>query len=251
MDKLNQPVIVFEDESLVVIEKPFGVVSNRAESVKGTTVQEWHRLRIGLPEVAEDQQASEFLQKSGLVHRLDKDTSGVMVLAKTEEAYENLKMQFLERKAKKKYWALVHGISDKESGLVSKPIVRHPGDRHKFTVGEDLSRMAITQWTVESRYKVNKFRSGNEFSLLMMEPHTGRTHQLRVHLKYLNLPIVSDPIYGGRKQLRDDLLWCPRLFLHAYQLVIVHPKTGLEVRFEAQLPADLKSALESLEIGRV
>lgn len=233
-----EPKIIFEDECLVVIDKSTGMVSNDADSVKEETVQGWFTKKYSVfsTQYSVD---SEFLQKGGLVHRLDKDTSGVMVLAKTEEAYEALKLQFLERKTIKKYVALVHGEMSEASGIISAPIDRHPKDRKKFTISDNLSRTAITEWKVLKQYSV----FGIQYSFLELTPHTGRTHQLRVHLQSISHPIVSDPIYGWAKKIKDDLKWCPRLFLHAKYLEFTHPISGERVNFEAPLPEDLSQVI--------
>lgn len=224
------PRIIFEDAWMVVIDKPAGMVVNDAQTAKGETVQKWfsNRIRSG--------GNGEFYDKGGVVHRLDKDTSGVMVLAKTPEAYEKLKQQFLERKAVKKYVALVHGKLAEEEGIISAPIERNPKIKSKFTIGTDLSRTAITEWKVTRQWA--------DFALLELAPHTGRTHQLRVHMQHLGHPIVADPIYGWKKTLGEDLKWCPRLFLHAKELEITHPGSGERVKFEALIPPELQRVLD-------
>ncbi|MEK7504605.1 MAG: RluA family pseudouridine synthase [Patescibacteria group bacterium] len=227
---MNDIKVIFEDENICVIDKPYGVVVNNAQSVKSETVQTWFTTKYNIPSGE-----SEFLQKGGVVHRLDKDTSGVMVLAKNEDAYEKLKLQFLERKTKKTYWAMVHGKMSEPSGIISAPIDRHPKDTHKFAVSENFSRTAITEWKVLKEFP--------EHSLLELSPHTGRTHQLRVHMQHLHHPIISDPIYGFRKSLKDDLKICPRLFLHAKTLTLINPTTNQEVTFESELPEELKKLL--------
>ena len=223
--------IIYEDEWICVIDKPAGLVVNDSNTSKDT-LQSWFAKRY---EIKRDE--TEFGLKQGLVHRLDKDTSGVMVLAKTPEAYEKLKSQFLERKVIKKYAALVHGIMNQESGIVNQPVVRNPKNKLKFAVGNDLSKTAITQWRV--------VKAGGKHSLLELAPHTGRTHQIRVHLKHLGHPIVSDPIYGG-KRYREDIKWCPRLWLHAKYLEFDHPGSGDRVSFEVPVPAELAKAMVEL-----
>lgn len=200
---MNDIRVLFEDEWIKVIDKPSGVVSENLGRV---------------------------------AHRLDKDTSGVIILAKTDEAYEALKKQFEERKVKKTYLALVHGIMNKELGIMSEPILRNPKIGNKFVVGEG-GRPAVTEWKI-----IKKF---DKYSLLEARPMTGRTHQIRVHLKYLGHPIVADPLYGG-KQYKEDLTWCPRLFLHAKSLEFTHPGTGERVTFESELPKDLAEGLTKL-----
>lgn len=234
----EMPEIIFEDENLVVINKPYGMVVNNAESVKVQTVQDWFASKVQRFRGTEVQ-SSEFLQKGGVVHRLDKDTSGVMILAKNEESYEKLKLQFLERKTQKTYLALVHGEMPQETGIITNPIDRHPKDRKKFAVSDNPARTAITEWKVLDGYSV----LGNRYSLLELSPHTGRTHQLRVHMQYLHHPIISDPIYGWQKSIKDDLKICPRLFLHAKSLELVSPTTGEKVKFEAPLPSELQAVL--------
>lgn len=219
---MNDIKVIFEDENICVIDKPYGVVVNNAQSVKSETVQDWFAPKL-------QNGKGEFLDKGGIVHRLDKDTSGVMALAKNEQAYEKLKLQFLERKTKKTYLALVHGKMSQPQGIISAPIDRHPKDSHKFAVSENPSRTAITEWKV--------LKELSEYSLLELSPHTGRTHQLRVHMQHLHHPIVSDPIYGFRKSLKNDLKICPRLFLHARSLEIDAGK------FESPLPPELESVL--------
>lgn len=227
------PEILFEDESLCVINKPSGVVVNEAESQRGNTIQSWFAPKIT------GTGTDEFYVKGGIVHRLDKDTSGVMILAKTPESYVALKQQFLERKTLKKYVALVHGKVKEQEGVITAPIMRHPKNRFKFTIGGDLDRSAITDWKV-----LKEITHDDEiYTFLELTPHTGRTHQLRVHLQSINHPIVSDPIYGFAKRVGDDLSWCPRLFLHAKYLELTHPVTGKKVIYEAPLPEELENLI--------
>lgn len=229
-----EPEIIFEDEAVVVINKPAGMVVNDAETVKDlVTVQKWFK-----PRMKEGTVGSEFEQKGGVVHRLDKDTSGVMILAKTEVAYENLKLQFLERKSAKKYLALVHGRLKANEGILSAPIERNPNKKQKFYVGTDPARTAITEWSVKQVF--------GEYSLVELRPHTGRTHQLRVHMTHLGHPIVGDPIYGIRRELENDRLICPRMWLHAEELEVTHPTTGQKQIFRASVPEELANTLEKL-----
>jgi 23S rRNA pseudouridine1911/1915/1917 synthase len=233
-----EPKIIFQDEDLVVIEKPYGVVVNKAQSVQEETIQSWHESHIKSDGI---NTSSEFWQKGGVVHRLDRETSGVMILANTEASYNFLKQQFLERKTVKRYQALVHGVFKETEGTIAAPIERHPKNRHKFTIGTDLSRTSITDWKVLQSYKIQDFT----FSLVELTPHTGRTHQLRVHMQSIQHPIVSDPIYGWQKHTAEDLDICPRLFLHAVYLEFDHPN-GKRVSFQSDLPDELQKVLESL-----
>ncbi len=236
---MNDIKVIYEDGSLMMIDKPAGWVVNRAESVKEETIQDWFenkcsRFKVDQKIALREQCSikSEFYDKGGVVHRLDKDTSGVMVLAKTPEAYEKLKLQFLERKTVKKYVALVHGEFKEQEGVVSTPIERRG---MKFFVGGDLSKTAVTEWRALHRV--------GPYTLVELTPHTGRTHQLRVHMRHLGHPIVSDSIYGNRKTWKKDLQFCPRLFLHAKSLEITHPVTGEKMAFEVQLPKELEKVL--------
>jgi 23S rRNA pseudouridine1911/1915/1917 synthase len=231
--------VVFEDEHLVVVDKPAGMIVNNALSVKEPTVQDWlkPKLVVGNLQLVNN----EFVNKGGVVHRLDKDTSGLIVLAKTEESYFGLKEQFLARKVKKTYVALVNGRMMEESGTVAKPIERHTKNKFKFSVSDNLARMAITHWKVLQQYK----KDDNEYCFLELSPLTGRTHQLRVHMQHLGHPIVSDPIYGFRKNIKKELQLCPRLFLHAKSLEFVHPITGATIRLSANLPKELSDCLDN------
>ncbi len=193
--------IVYEDENLVVVDKPSGMLVDAV--VKDTD---------GI-----------------LVHRLDRDTSGVMVLAKTESTAAILKKQFEERQVAKKYLALVHGEMKAEKGLITTPLQRYP---------KDQLRSAITEWRVAERI--------GSYTLVELSPHTGRTHQLRIHLKSIGHPIVSDPIYGFRKKIKSDLSFCPRLFLHAAYLEFTHPTNGKKASFKSDLPLQLQSVVENL-----
>jgi 23S rRNA pseudouridine1911/1915/1917 synthase len=220
--------IIFEDESLLVVDKPWGITVNNAETTKNQeTIQDWLNSKFQIPN-----SQTEFYEKSGIVHRLDKDTSGVLVIAKTPESYSKLKLPFQNRETIKKYYALVHGAVEPPSGTVNVPIGRNPFNRTRFGVFPG-GREA------ETIYKAIQIcrHTGMQFTLLEVQPKTGRTHQIRVHMKYINHPIVSDPIYGGRKQIREDLKFCPRLFLHAASLTI------LGKTYESPLPADLQNVL--------
>ena len=250
--KNEPPQILYEDEFLLVLNKPAGWVVNRSETIKEETLQDWieNNLKLKIENLKS--------YRSGIVHRLDKDTSGVLVVAKTPEVFENLQKQFKERMVKKRYLVLVHGRIQPSEGIIRAPIARSPFDRKKFGVFLG-GREAETKYKTISNLKpaclpVDRYgrtgRSKNskeEFSLLEVEPKTGRTHQIRVHLKYLGYPVVADEFYAGRKTYRADKLWCPRQFLHASELSFIHPQTGKRVKFSAPLPLDLKKALEYLE----
>lgn len=224
------PKIVFQDQTLLVIEKPAGLVVNQVPSSKDQSLQEWLRAK-----------KLSLIPRSGIVHRLDKDTSGLLVVAKTLEAFEDLQRQFKERKVEKKYLALVHGQVAPSEGEINLPVSRSPFDRKKFGVFLG-GRPSKTNYEVKKHYSFK----GEEYTLLELFPKTGRTHQIRVHLKHLGYPVVGDAKYAGRKTVRLDRQWCPRQFLHAAYLSFTHPVTGKKVSFTSPLPADLEAALKKM-----
>ena len=243
-----KPQIVFQDDFLLIINKPAGMVVNRAETTKGEeTVQDWLQNNF---------QFSIFnfqTLRNGIVHRLDKETSGLLVVAKTKEAFENLQGQFKERKVKKKYLALVHGRVEPKSGVIEASITRSPFNRKKFGVFLG-GREAKTRYKTISNFQLTASRdsfgmpiSNEKFTLLELFPETGRTHQIRVHLKFIGHPIVGDEKYAGRKTARADRQWCPRQFLHAAGLSFIHPVSGKRVEFSSKLPSDLQLAMMKVE----
>ena len=252
---MNIPVI-YADDYLMVVNKPAGLVVESALSVREKTLTDYLQKDFGIT-----------LLRGGLVHRLDKDTSGIIIVAKTEKALEYLQAQFKNREVKKEYLALVHGYI-KETGRVEGDIGRNPGNREKFTVLED-AKEAVTEYeplenlqftagpqggrlqetfSGFNKIQMRKLSTAhyNLFTLLKCFPKTGRTHQIRVHLKHINFPIVSDEKYVGRKMFRLDKRWCDRMFLHAKSLGFYHPVSGEWTEFKSELPEDLKQALEKL-----
>lgn len=246
------PKIIYSDNDLLVIDKPPGLVVDPAETVKEETLADILQKDFNIQ-----------LPRGGIVHRLDKDTSGVILVAKTIEALENLQNQFKERQTKKEYLALVHGEVVKP-GVVEGSIGRNPGNREKFIVLEG-GKEAVTEYEpIKSlqlpvfslqqifsdfnKIQMRKLERQNygEFTLVQCRPKTGRTHQIRVHLKYTGYPIVADEKYAGRKTYRLDKRWCPRIFLHAAKIGFRHPVTNGWVEFESPLPEDLKKALNCL-----
>lgn len=246
---MKEPQIIFQDEFLLVLDKPAGMVVNRAETTRAEeTVQDWiekklkvKREKLKVP--IQNSKFKDFYGRAGIVHRLDKDTSGLLLVAKTPEAFENLQRQFKERKVKKKYLALVHGKLKPKEGVIKASISRSPFDRKKFGVFLG-GREAKTKY---KRIAIYDLRFKNEkLSLVELCPETGRTHQLRVHLKYLGHPIVGDEKYAGRKTARSDRQWCPRQFLHASFLALIHPVTNQKLKFFSKLPSDLELAIIKL-----
>ena len=248
--------VIFEDRDLLVLAKTSGQTVNRAETtVNEITLQDELESYLKIPnpksEILNKSQtqnvsnlvlsASDFYRRAGIVHRLDKETSGILVVAKTQEAFEKLQAQFKDRTVDKEYLALVHGKTDPE-GEVLAPIDRDPHLRRRFAVVEG-GRESKTSYRREEL-----LNDGEEiYSYLRVHPLTGRTHQIRVHLKHIQHPVVSDPLYLSDKRLKADLKLCPRLFLHATSLTFTHPTTGAQMRFEAELPKDLRRTLSHLK----
>src|SRR6266850_691949 len=231
--------IVFEDDELIVINKPAGLVVHPAAGIQSGTLANalaYHFQKLSTRAGA---------IRPGIVHRLDKDTSGLLVAAKTESSHENLSDQFRAREVFKSYVALVFGVVKQESGRIEQPIARDPRNRTRMAIVAG-GRGAL------SLYKVR--RSYDSFTLLDVEIKTGRTHQIRVHLSWLKHPVVGDELYaGGREnnlqdvQLRAQIRKLNRQFLHAEQLRFSHPKTGEAMQFVAPLPPELLGLLEQLE----
>ncbi len=244
MEKLK-PQIVFEDKYLLLLDKPAGMVVNRAETTKGKeTLQDWLEGNIDFWRKQKGRKSEEFkdfFARSGIVHRLDKETSGLLLVAKDEKVFADLQRQFKEKEVKKRYLALVHGQLVPKEGVVEASIARSPFNRQKFGVFLQ-GKKAKTVYRVLDYFQTE----GGNFSFLELTPQTGRTHQLRVHLKFLGHPVFADEKYGGRKKSREDRLLCPRQFLHASFLSFTHPVGGKEMAFKSKLPSDLQIAMIKL-----
>lgn len=226
------PLIIFEDESILVLDKPSGWITNDASTTTTQpVVQTWLRENFKYPLIGDRE------RRDGIVHRLDKETSGLLIVAKTINAFENLQSQFKERKVTKTYIALTHGEIEPKEGEIVASVGRLPWRRERFGVLPG-GREAITKYKVISYHSLITDH-GSLFTLVELYPKTGRTHQIRIHLKFIGHPIVGDFFYAGRKTAREDRLWCPRLFLHAKEITFFHPQTGKEVKFESELPKDL------------
>ncbi len=238
--------ILYEDEQVVVIDKPSGLIVNRAETVMVPTLQDWmeeryqfSNLKFSNSQMSEEEQY--FVERSGLVHRLDKETSGVMVLAKTPTAFVELLRQFKEREVQKTYLALTHGIWKSREGEISLPIGRRRDNRQRMGVRED-GRESVTDYRVISEYRAWEFprelhvddRGYGGFSLVIFMPKTGRTHQIRVHARHVGHPLVGDKEYAGRKRSREDRKWAPRVMLQAQSLEFTHPTDKARVKFESK-----------------
>ena len=218
--------IIYEDEDLLVVDKPAGLTVHPAPGHPGHTLV--NALLAHLPHLAD---IGDWL-RPGIVHRLDKDTSGLMLVAKNSSAQEHLIGQFKSHSVTKAYLALVRGHLAPETGIIEANIGRDPRDRKKMAVVEK-GREARTE------YKVIRYIRG--YTLVEVRPETGRTHQIRVHLGAIGFPVVGDKIYGVRSPFLS------RQFLHACRLGFSLPASGEYVEFKSELPEDLKKALEDIE----
>lgn len=222
--------VVFEDADLIVVDKPAGVAAHPSPGWLGPTVVG------GLAAAGVGVSTSGAAERAGVVHRLDAGTSGLMVVAKSENAYTVLKRAFKERAVDKVYLALAQGHPDPTSGTIDAPIGRHPRADYRFAVVTD-GRPSVTHYdTLEA------FRAA---TLLEVHLETGRTHQIRVHLAHLRHPLVGDTMYGADPAL-GERLGVDRQWLHAARLGFAHPATGERVAFESPLPPDLAHALDLL-----
>lgn len=282
---LDKKMIMYEDDDILVVSKPPYCIVNDAQTAgEGETIQSWMREYLKtttvssdwkqlIPETFSDEFGSPeeiFSQRDGIVHRLDKETSGVLILAKNPGALVSLLSQFKARETQKEYVCLVHNKLKIAHDILDLPLGRASRDRKIFDVKIE-GKPAVTEYQVleffpnfnEKKWlelhknnkldKTNHNYSGNHkkyfkiyqgFSLVKCLPKTGRTHQIRVHMAHINHPIVGDESYNGRKHERADSLWCARQFLHAAKLSITHPRTKETMSFEAELADDLKTALE-------
>ena len=220
--------VVYQDADLVVVDKPAGLAAHPGPGHPDST------LVNGLLALCPDIQGIGGEIRPGIVHRLDKDTSGLMIAAKNEAAHHGLSQQIKDRAVEKNYLALVEGAPSPESGVIDAPIGRDPRRR---------TRMAVTAGGRESRTGYRLMERAGQYSLLELQLHTGRTHQARVHLAWLGHPITGDGVYGRRSPL------LARHFLHACRLAFAHPATGEPLEFHSPLPPDLKAALEAARLG--
>ncbi len=248
----NSLPVLFQDDYIIAIDKPYGMSVAPSESDKDITVAEIVTSQLGIP-----------LERAGIIHRLDKDTSGVLLIAKSQEVLDLMQGKFKRREVHKTYTALVHGIIEEEKGVIRAPIARNPQNREKFGVFEG-GRDSETVFEIERRLtlpfekieqllgamtkkeKIFYTREALEYCLLKLYPKTGRTHQIRVHCKYIHHPIVADEVYTGKKLYRFDNRWCTRQFLHASQIEFTHPISGVSVNIASPLASDLVLALEYL-----
>ena len=223
--------IVYEDSDLLIVNKPVGLVVHPAHGhYSGTLVN-------GLLAHCTDLSGINGKMRPGIVHRIDKDTSGLLMIAKNDLAHQHLAEQLKAHSIKRAYYALVQGVISEPAGLVDAPIGRLEVDRKKMAVTFKNSKEARTHYYVKERFAKNTF--------IECRLETGRTHQIRVHMAYLGHPLVGDPLYGTRKNNLDF----PGQALHAYALGFVHPRTGEELYFEAPIPEHFQSVLKTLAQG--
>ncbi len=242
--------IIYEDEFLAVINKPSGMVVHPGAGISSGTLANAlaHKFKIENSKfkIEEDRNAQidEIKTQVGIVHRLDKDTSGLMVVAKNWEIHEALSEQFREREIYKSYIALVHGEMEENSGEIDAPIAREKHNRTKMSIRAH-GRNALSLWKVRERFE--------KFTLIDVEIKTGRTHQIRVHCASINHPVVGDETYNaGRDKsvadipIRQAIQRLNRFFLHAHKLYFTHPETKEYLKFTAPLPDELTEFLERL-----
>ncbi|HEX8550060.1 MAG TPA: RluA family pseudouridine synthase [Abditibacteriaceae bacterium] len=239
-DRTFDVPILFEDDDLIVMNKPRGLVVHRGAGEETETLVEWLRSQgRTLSTVGPEERA-------GIVHRLDKDTTGIIVACKTDAAHWKMAEGFAIRTIRKTYAALVCGVPP-QRGRIEVPIARSPRDRKKMAVVRE-GRNAITEYVVK--------RSWPKFALLDVDLQTGRTHQIRVHLSYLHHPVVGDAVYGGRKRAlecapneaaRETLENLHGQALHALRIAFNHPTKDVPLEFEAALPPDFQAVVDALE----
>jgi 23S rRNA pseudouridine1911/1915/1917 synthase len=233
--------IIHEDDDIIILNKQADIIVHPARgNTSGTLVNalahRYENLSTGLGAL-----------RPGIVHRLDKNTTGVMVVTKNDEAQWNIARQFQNRTVKKSYLAIVHGTPDLDADRISAPLGIHPRKREKYAIRPQSGKESVTFYQLREAFR--------GFSLMELFPKTGRTHQIRVHLSHLKHPIVADEMYGGKLvypwQLKDseqapEQPIIRRCALHAYTIEFRHPSQDKSVRFEAPLPEDMKNLLELL-----
>ena len=221
--------IVYEDEDVIVVNKPNGMVVHPAiGNPNGTLVN-------GLMYHSKNLSTINGEFRPGIVHRIDADTTGLLMVAKNDNAHIKLAKQLEEKTAHRIYYAIVEGVINNETGTIDAPIGRDNRDRKKMAVCEENSKHAVTHFRVIERYK--------RATLIELKLETGRTHQIRVHMKYIGHPVVNDPVYGNRKMIFDQSGQC----LHAKELGFVHPVTNEFMKFDSDLPECFVNIMEMLK----
>jgi 23S rRNA pseudouridine1911/1915/1917 synthase len=220
--------VIFEDDDLLVLNKPAGIVMHPGAG------HQQHTLVNALLAHCQNLSGIGGKERPGIVHRLDKETSGCLVVAKNDATHRDLSRQFAARTMTKIYLALVAGTLRKTSGVIDKAIARHPVHRQRMSIAQRQGRSAKTEYRV--------IRSGNDKSLVECILHSGRTHQIRVHLHHLGHPVLGDKLYGGKRA--GDF---SRQMLHAWKLAFRHPRSGDDLSFEAPLPPDFAEAMRQIQ----
>ncbi|QMV40362.1 RluA family pseudouridine synthase [Cohnella cholangitidis] len=221
--------VVYEDSDVIVINKPRGMVVHPAAGHPSGTVVN------ALLHHCKDLSGINGVMRPGIVHRIDKDTSGLLMVAKNDLAHASLAEQLKEHSVTRKYFALVYGVMQHDKGTVDAPIGRANHDRKLYVVTDKNSKHAITHFAVAERF--------DEYTLLELKLETGRTHQIRVHMKYIGFPLVGDPVYGGKS---GRTLGMDGQALHAGVLGFNHPRSGEYLEFEVPIPDDMEEALNIL-----
>ncbi|MDR0137287.1 RluA family pseudouridine synthase [Metabacillus idriensis] len=220
--------IYYEDGDVLVVNKPKGMVVHPAPGhLSGTLVN-------GLMSHCKDLSGINGVMRPGIVHRIDKDTSGLLMVAKNDKAHESLVGQLVEKSVTRRYQAIVHGVIQHDKGTVDAPIGRDKQDRQSMTVTNEHSKDAVTHFHVLERFE--------GYTLIECQLETGRTHQIRVHMKYIGFPIVGDPKYGLKKTMKIN-----GQALHAGVLGFKHPRTGEYLEFKAPLPAEFEEVISELK----
>jgi len=230
---MNEPTILFENDDCLVINKPSGLLVHASEAwnyAPDTTLVDW--LSQHAPGVL---LVGDSPERPGIVHRLDKETSGVMVIAKTQPAFEYFKKLFQERAIKKTYLAIVFGVPKEKKGVINAAISIKDGTTRRTVFKGKMKREAVTDYELAEAF--------GGFSLIRAFPHTGRTHQIRVHLASIGHPITGDTFYGRARAKQPE--WAPRVMLHAFSLEAALP-SGQRMKFEAEPPEDFSLALVAL-----
>lgn len=235
--------IRYEDDDLIVLSKQVGLVCHPSDEHHDGTLVNALIFHCGADNLCNVQGERDRL---GIVHRLDMDTSGLMLAAKSDEAGTALMEAIQDRAVDRRYLALVHGIISHDTGMIDAPISRHPKDRTRMAIRDnDSARDAVTTFRVLERYEAGPRDNG--YTLLDCKLFTGRTHQIRVHMEYVKHPIVGDPLYiASRPKAEASNLGLRRQFLHSFMLSLQHPITGAELAFIENLPDDLSAALDSI-----
>lgn len=225
--------IPYEDEHLLVVDKPAGLVTHPGKGHETGTLVHGLLGRIA---------GGEERQRPGIVHRLDKDTSGLIIVAKSEDAHRRLTDMMAAREIQRTYLALVHGRFPSREGTIEAPVGRDATHRQRMAIDYGAGREAVTHYRVRESYRGAGELEGHDFSLLEVRLQTGRTHQIRVHLAAIDHPVAGDPVYGRRR----DVLGVGRQFLHSARLVFAHPVTGKTIDVSSPLPQDLEKALKKV-----